>query len=111
VDAARSLIAQAGAFSGRHTGELSGHAFRIGIGLNMGPAMMGNIGTNENPSFTILGDSVNVAFRLEAVSKEKGAPVIVGRSMAEWAEGCRFRDLGLVEVKGRVEPVAACALE
>ncbi|MBP1597185.1 MAG: family 3 adenylate cyclase [Acidobacteria bacterium] len=110
--AAGSLVARAALFSGQFSSQFPGQSFRIGIGMNMGPAMMGNVGTGKNQSFTILGDSVNVAFRLEELSKEKGSAIIVSRNLTEWVLGpWRFRDLGQAEVKGRTEPVSICALE
>ncbi len=82
------------------------------MGLNVGDAMLGNVGTGENQSFTVVGDSVNVAFRLESLTKEKSAPVVVSRSVVDAADReFRFRDLGLGEVKGRKEPVSIWALE
>jgi adenylate cyclase len=111
LEAARGLIRRAGVFSERVAAQFPGRSFRIGVGLNMGPAMMGNIGTSKNQSFTILGDSVNIAFRLEALSKEKGSPVILGSNMRECASpSYHFLDLGQAEVKGRVEPVPICGL-
>jgi len=112
LETARALLARADGFADQISSQFPGNTFRIGIGLNMGSAMMGNVGTSKNQSFTILGDSVNVAFRLEALSKEKGCPVIMGRNMLAFASpSYRFRDLGQVEVKGRVEPVPICGLE
>jgi adenylate cyclase len=112
LESARSLIARADHFSARFGEQFPGHSFRIGIGLNMGMAMMGNVGSGKNQSFTILGDCVNVAFRLEALSKQIGSPVIVARSLADISGAtCGFRDLGQVEVKGRTEPIAICAME
>jgi len=111
LETSRELFARAGVFSARISSQFAGYQFRIGIGLNMGPAMMGNVGTSKNPSFSILGDSVNVAFRLEALSKEKGFPIIAGRSVTDCASGSwRLTDLGLVEVKGRVQPVHVCGI-
>jgi adenylate cyclase len=111
LDSARDLIACAKHFSGEFSRRFPGFSFRIGVGLNMGEATLGNVGTGKNQSFTAVGDSVNVAFRLEALSKEKGAAVIVGRNIMEHARGSFiFEDLGLVEVKGRVESVPICAL-
>ncbi len=112
LETVRGLLERAAGFSREVSGQFPGHAFRIGIGLNMGDAVMGNVGTVRNQSFTIMGDSVNVAFRLESLSKEKGFPAIVGRSIADRArEFHRFVDLGQVEVKGRMEPVSICALQ
>jgi adenylate cyclase len=79
--------------------------------LTIGDAMQGNVGTGENQSFTVVGDSVNVAFRLEALTKEKKTPVIVSKSIMESATSeYRFQDLGETSVKGRKEPVSAWSL-
>ncbi len=112
LDAAAALIARAAAFSDRISSQFPGNTFRIGVGLNMGDAMLGNVGTGENQSFTIVGDSVNVAFRLESLTKEKGAPVVASRSVTDYASKTyHFRDMGQIEVKGRKEPVSVWALE
>ena len=108
----RGLIDKAATFSTRLAAEFPGYSFRIGVGLNSGEAMLGNVGTGENQSFTVVGDSVNVAFRLESLTKEKTSPVIVSRSIVEAADReFQFLDLGLAEVKGRKEPVSIWALE
>jgi len=112
LDAAAALIARAAAFSDRISSQFPGNTFRIGVGLNMGDAMLGNVGTGENQSFTIVGDSVNVAFRLESLTKEKGAPVVASRNVTDYASKTyHFRDMGQIEVKGRKEPVSVWALE
>ena len=49
--------------------------------------MFGNVGSGVNQSFTVVGDCVNVAFRLEALTKEKGTPVIVSNGIVESAAG------------------------
>ncbi len=111
LEASRDLVARASEFSARLSERFSGHTFAIGIGLNAGEAVFGNVGTGEIQSFTIVGDSVNVAFRLEALTKEKGCPIVASRTIAEHAEGrFQFRDLGPATVKGRKEPVDVLGL-
>jgi len=110
--ATSDLIDLATAFSRRLGVKFEGHEFRIGVALNMGQAVFGNIGTSEIQSFTIVGDSVNVTFRLESLTKEKGRSVIVSATIAENAgPQFAFESLGQVEVKGRREPVSILALE
>ena len=107
LDTARQLIARSATFSNQIAAQFPGQSFRIGIGLNVGDAMLGNVGTGENQSFTIVGDSVNVAFRLETLTKEKGTPVIASKGIVDAASKCyEFFDLGQVEVKGRKELVS-----
>src|SRR5262249_1454248 len=109
--ASRELLACAGAFSDQVSAQFPDHEFRIGLGLNIGEAMFGNVGTAANQSFTVVGDCVNVAFRLEALTKEKGSPVIVSNGIVESAPGdYRFEDLGQAVVKGRKEPVSIWAV-
>jgi adenylate cyclase len=110
LNAARSLISKAGVFSARLSGDCPGYTFRVGGWVSMGSALLGNLGDREHQSFTIVGDSVNLAFRLESLTKEKGTPVIVGRNIADAAgQDFQFRDLGQAPVKGRREPVPICA--
>ncbi len=108
---ARELVGAAATYSGRLSGTFPGHAFAIGVGLSMGNAILGNVGTGANQSITLVGDSVNIAFRLEALTKEKKAAVIVTTNIAGCAPaGFAFVDLGQAEVKGRKKAVAISSL-
>ncbi|MDJ0715155.1 MAG: adenylate/guanylate cyclase domain-containing protein [Prochloraceae cyanobacterium] len=53
---------------------------RIGAGINTGYAMVGNTGTGDHPDYTAIGDTVNLAFRLESATKEVGLDVVLGES-------------------------------
>jgi adenylate cyclase len=109
---AKELVGRASVFSTRLSTHFPGYMFDIGIGLNLGSAILANVGTGQNQSFTAMGDSVNVAFRLEALTKEKGSPVVVSRSIVDWAASkYEFLDLGEATVKGRKEPIAISALK
>ncbi len=81
-----------------------GAHLQIRIGLNLGAAVVGDIGSDLRMSYTALGDTVNVAERLESAA-EPGT-VVVSRAVYEaaspWFE---FRELGSLRVKGRAEPV------
>ena len=97
--------------SGRLSAIFPGHEFRIGIGLSMGNAVLGNVGTADNQSITIVGDSVNIAFRLEALTKQHGMDIIASSNLAPWARAeYKIKPLGDAEVKGRAKPVSICAL-
>ncbi len=112
LEAAKGLVENAGRFSAKLSVDFPGHVFRVGVGLNLGEAMMGNVGTGDIQSFTVVGDSVNLAFRIESLTKEMGAPVVVSRSLSERASARHlFRDLGEAEVKGKKEQVQVMALE
>ena len=111
LSAARSLIRCAEVFTQRFSSQFPGQTFRIGAGINMGEAVLGNVGGGEHQSFTVVGDNVNIAFRLESLTKERGCSVVVSRKVTEYASGeFEFRDLGNAEVKGRSEPVSIWAL-
>jgi adenylate cyclase len=82
-------------------------ALDIGIGLNTGPMIFGNMGSVLRTDFTVIGDSVNLGSRLEGLNKDYGTRIIVGDSTREAAgDAFAYRFLDLVAVKGKTEPVA-----
>ena len=82
---------------------------RIGVGIHTGGIMLGTIGENERMDGTVISDAVNVASRMESLSKEFGVGVVASESilagLADHGE-YRTRYLGKVGVKGRREPIS-----
>jgi adenylate cyclase len=91
-----------------------GHAYipiNVGVGLNTGVCVVGNMGSDLRFDYSVLGDSVNLASRLEGQSKEYGFPIIVG-SRTALAVKDRFAilELDFIMVKGKKEPEVIYAI-
>jgi adenylate cyclase len=84
---------------------------RIGVGLNTGRCLVGNLGSDLRFNYSVLGDPVNVAARLEGQTKFYGVPIIIGSKTGEKAkEKFAILELDLVTVVGRTEPETIYAL-
>jgi len=82
---------------------------RFRAGVNTGAAVVGNVGTDEQRSFAAIGDTVNVAARLQAIA-EPGQIVVSKTTAPALRDGTKLEELGALEVKGRNEPVEAFAV-
>ncbi|MDB5581030.1 MAG: adenylate/guanylate cyclase protein [Bradyrhizobium sp.] len=91
-----------------------GHVYipiNVGVGLNTGVCVVGNMGSNLRFDYSVLGDSVNLASRLEGQSKEYGFPIIIGSKTA-MAVKDKFAilELDFIMVKGKKEPEVIYAI-
>jgi adenylate cyclase len=82
----------------------------IGIGLNTGPASVGNFGSTQRLTYSCLGDDVNLASRLEGQCKGYAVGIIIGSKTREQVTGYATIELDLITVKGKTEPERMFAL-
>ncbi len=81
------------------------------IGVNTGLANVGNYGSLQKLNYTVLGDSVNLASRLEGANKIYGSRILVAQPTMELAKDhFLFRQLDLLRVKGKKKPMAVYEL-
>src|SRR3954463_15612708 len=115
-EAALDMLAQVDALNQEREAEAlaGGHAYiplNIGVGLNTGTCVVGNMGSDLRFDYSVFGDSVNLASRLEGQSKEYGFPIIVGSGTA-LAVKDRFAilELDFIMVKGKTQPEVIYAI-
>ena len=81
--------------------------FGMGLGINTGSVVVGNMGSDQRFDYTCLGDSVNLAARLEGQSKPYGVKLVLGpRTASEVCDEFNVVELDLIAVKGKTEPVS-----
>lgn len=84
----------------------------IGIGLHFGPVVLGDVGTADFVEFTVIGDTVNIASRLQEETRRQGCDLIVGQPLVEAIQSepgqmgrIGLQKLGKVDIRGRHQPV------
>lgn len=103
VNAARAIISRLQEMNA--SGSIS--PTRVGIGLHVGRLMTGNVGASARKEYTLIGETVNVAARIEEATKQFKANLLVSSSVFERCDetGTEVEDLGLVELKGQRQAV------
>jgi adenylate cyclase len=83
----------------------SGHELFMRVGLNSGPAVVGNMGSHSRFDYTAMGDTINMASRLEGACKHYSVPVLVGETTFQMAkDAIAAREVDLIRVVGKSKP-------
>jgi adenylate cyclase len=113
VRAARDMVTGLAGFNAWLAERGLGDGFRLGIGVHAGPVMSGNVGGRNRLEYTVIGDTTNVASRLEALTKDHEADVLISREVRDRLAAASLEGLELVgelRVRGRRASIEAWTL-
>lgn len=82
----------------------------IGVGVNTGQCLVGNVGSRQRFNYSVMGDPVNIAARLESQTKNYGLPILVGSKTRAEIDNLAFLELDLISLKGKQEAERVFAL-
>ena len=105
VQAALAMIVELRKLNAKWIAE-GGTAWKIGIGLNHGEVIVGDIGSKQHSEFAAIGDAVNLASRIEGLTKEYHVEILIGESVANLVrDEFHLRSVDRVQAKGKNKPV------
>ncbi|HNW43681.1 MAG TPA: adenylate/guanylate cyclase domain-containing protein [Elusimicrobiales bacterium] len=110
ADAVHAALGMRAALAAYNASGKGPGAVRFGIGVQTGKLIAGNIGTTARLEYTFIGDTVNIASRLEGKNKDFGSDILVTRNVLDRigpaaADELRFESVGYVGLKGKAEPL------